>query len=436
VPSPTLRRVLPIACALWLCAVPVSQAQGQLRPALVVSGLDRPLGMVPYPGVPGTFLVFEQAGRVRVLQGGTIAAAPFLDLRSEIASGGEQGLLGLAVAPDFTTSGRLFLSFTNRSGDSVIARFTRSTSNPLVADVSSRFDLRWPDGERVIRQPFTNHNGGHIAFGPDGYLYIGMGDGGSGNDPMHRAQDPSSLLGKMVRIDVALADNHPTGYVVPPTNPFVGQAGVLAEIWAFGLRNPWRWSFDDTRLGGTGALVIGDVGQSQREEVNYEPRNSGGRNYGWSQREGLLPNVTTRPTFPGRLQDPVWDYARDVGRCVTGGYVYRGRALGAAYAGRYFFADFVTNRVWSLALVVNATTREARAEDLMDHTAELGAAAASPASFAVDADGELYLLGYGGTIHRLEGPGDPSGTPPAPMPRVAPRRPHTGPPTGRARPRP
>jgi glucose/arabinose dehydrogenase len=416
-------------------AVPVAEAYAQLRPALIASGLDRPLGMVPYPGMPGTFLVFEQAGRVRVLQSGAILAAPFLDLRTEIASGGEQGLLGLALSPGFTTDGRMYLSFTNRSGDSVIARFTRSTANPLVADVSSRFDLLWPGGERVIRQPFTNHNGGHITFGGDGYLYIGMGDGGSGNDPMHLAQDPATLLGKMLRIDVGVATGHERGYLVPATNPFVGRSGVLPEIWAFGLRNPWRWSFDDTRRGGTGALLIGDVGQSQREEVNYEPPAAGGRNYGWSEREGRLPNVTNRPPFSEPLQEPIWDYSRDVGRSVTGGYVYRGRAMGSTYAGRYFFADFVTSRVWSLALVVDPATGEARAEGLIDHTAELGAAAASPASFAVDNDGELYLLGYAGTIHRIDGPGDPPGAP-APPPSVKPRRSHAAPPIGTARPRP
>jgi glucose/arabinose dehydrogenase len=430
-PSPALPRALLLACVAALCAIPASEAHGQLRPTLIASGFDRPLGMVPFPGRPGTFLVFEQAGRVRVLQSGVIAATPFLDLRSDIASGGEQGLLGLAFAPDFTTSGRLFLSFTNRSGDSVIARFTRSSADPLVGDASSRFDLRWPAGERVIRQPFTNHNGGQIAFGSDGYLYVGLGDGGSANDPMNLAQDPSSLLGKMLRLDVAVADGHANGYQVPPTNPFVGRPGVLPEIWAFGLRNPWRWSFDDTRLGGTGALVIGDVGQSQREEINYEPRARGGRNYGWSQREGLLPNVTNRTPFSPTFSDPIWDYPRDAGRSVTGGYVYRGRALGAAFVGRYFFADFVTSRVWSLALVIDATTREARAEGLVDHTAELGAAAASPASFAVDADGELYLLGYGGSLYRIDG----TDVPPAPMPTIEPRRPHTAAPVGVARPR-
>jgi glucose/arabinose dehydrogenase len=425
---------LTLAFAIALAVSLVTDARGQLRTTPVASGFDRPLGLIPYPGRTDTFLVFEQSGRVRVLQAGAITSPDFVDLRSDIASGGEQGLLGMALAPDFTTSGRFFLSFTNRSGDSVIARMKRSASNPLQADAASRVDLRWPDGQRVIRQPFTNHNGGHIAFGPDGYLYIGLGDGGSSNDPMHRAQDPASLLGKMLRIDVSVPDDDANGYVVPNNNPFVGRSDVLGEIWAFGLRNPWRWSFDDPARGGTGALVIGDVGQNAREEIDYEPRGVGGRNYGWRNREGSLSNVTSRPPFSQPLQEPMWDYTREVGRSVTGGVVYRGTALGQAYVGRYFFADFVTSRVWSLALIVDPVTREARADNLIDHTADLGAAAASPASFAVDARGEIYVLGYGGTIYRLVGPDLPAT--PVPPTTSRPLRPHTDPPIGRARPRP
>lgn len=432
-----MARLGPALLVVALLAGPgADDARAQLRGTPVVSGLDHPLGMFPYPGRTSTFLVIEQAGRVRVLESGALRATDFIDLRSDIGSGGEQGLLGLAFATDFVTSGRLFVSLTDRAGDTVIARLTRSGSDPLVAERTSRFDLRWPDGQRVIRQPFTNHNGGHIAFGPDGYLYVGLGDGGSGNDPMHLAQNPASLLGKMLRLDVAVPDTHPNGYVIPAGNPFIGRSGVLPEIWAFGLRNPWRWSFDDPSLGGTGALVLGDVGQSTREEVNYEPPGAGGRNYGWRNREGLVDNVTSLPPFSLPLRDPIWDYPREVGRTVTGGIVYRGRALGPDYAGRYFFADFVTNRVWSLALVVHPASREATAMDLVEHTAELGAAAASPVSFGVDTTGELYLLSYGGTIYRIDGPGAPAPPEgPGPDPETGPRRPFTGAPVGTARPR-
>lgn len=419
--------LLPLVCA-------DTPAEAQLRAEPVVAGLDRPLGFVPFPGENDTYLVIEQAGRARVLRNNAIETADFLDLRDSIASGGEQGLLGVAFAPDFETSGRVFFSFTNRSGHSVLVRVRASGNNRLRADAASRFDFRWPDGRRFIEQPFSNHNGGHLAFGPDGYLYFGLGDGGSGDDPMHLAQNPQSLLGKMLRLDVSVPDGHETGYRVPATNPFVGRAGVLSEIWSFGLRNPWRWSFDDVQRGGTGAMIVADVGQGRWEEINYEPRATGGRNYGWRNREGAHNNVTSRPAFSEPLTDPVWEYARDAGRSITGGYVYRGTALGASAVGRYFFADFVTSRVWSLALTIDPASREARASDLRDHTAELGSAAASVTSFGTDARGELYVLGYGGTIHRLTSVNPPAPEPAPPAPDT-PGRPYSGPPTGRARPR-
>jgi glucose/arabinose dehydrogenase len=419
-----------VALAALTTLLTAAPAMAQLIAVPVASRLNRPLGLVPYPGQPNTFLVIEQAGRVRLLRDGAIDGSDFIDLRSEIASGGEQGLLGVAFAPDFTSSRRVYFSFTDRAGDSVIARFLVRPDNSLRADPGTRFDLRWPDGRRSIPQPFTNHNGGHIAFGPDGFLYFGLGDGGSGDDPGHRAQDPQSLLGKMLRIDVAVPDTHPNGYVVPPDNPFVTRAGVLGEIWAFGLRNPWRWSFDDPRRGGTGAMLIADVGQGAWEEIDYEPARSGGRNYGWRNREGAHANLTNPPPFSQPLTDPIWEYARDAGRSITGGYVYRGSALGAAFRGRYFFADFVTNRLWSLALTVNATSREARADAIIDHTADLGAAASSVTSFGVDGAGELYVVNYGGTIFRISTPGAPDPVPPGPG---NPTRPRSGPPVGRAR---
>ena len=231
------------------------------------------------------------------------------------------------------------MNFTNTAGDTVVARFRRS-ADPLIADANSRFDLRWngAGGAAFIAQPFSNHNGGHLAFGPDGFLYIGLGDGGSGNDPAHRAQNPAELLGKMLRIDVNVPDGHATGYQIPADNPFVrgGPAGVRAEIWAFGLRNPWRYSFDDPGRGGTGALLIGDVGQDRWEEVDYEPANRGGRNYGWRNREGAHNNVTSQPPAFLPLIDPIHEYDHSAGPSITGGFVYRGRALGAAYQGPLF----------------------------------------------------------------------------------------------------
>ncbi|HEY3382714.1 MAG TPA: PQQ-dependent sugar dehydrogenase [Vicinamibacterales bacterium] len=380
-------------------------AQGQLRPVVVARGFTLPLGFLPDPTDPRIQFVVEQGGRLRVLRDGVLLASDFLDLSAAIAAGGEQGLLGLAFAPDYATSGRFFVDFTNRSGDTVVARFRRSTANPLVADPSSRFDLKWSTGERVIRQPFANHNGGQLAFGPDGFLYVGMGDGGSGDDPGNRAQDPSTLLGKMLRVDVSVPDGDTQGFRVPADNPFGGGRPIAAqpEIWDFGLRNPWRFSFDAPSRGGTGALVIGDVGQDRYEEIDYEPRGQGGRNYGWRIREGLHANVTTRPPAFTPLTDPIFEYDHSAGVAVIGGFVYRGQALGPAYAGRYFYAD-LTGHVWSLGLGVNPATGEATVTDQSDHTADLGIAAARDAitSFGLDAAGELYIVTFLGTIIRVE----------------------------------
>src|SRR6476646_2866238 len=373
-----------LSTSLLIALLVAPEASAQIHSTLVASGFSTPIAMVKVPGMANTFLVAEQGGRIRVLQNGAILATDFLNLIGQIVSGGEQGLLGLALAPDYVTSGRFWVNFTNPAGHTVIARFTRSAANPLVANVASRFDLVWPNGQPFITQPFANHNGGNIMFGPDGFLYIGMGDGGSGDDPNNNAQNPASLLGKMLRIDVMVPNSDPQGYDVPPTNPFVGVAGYLPEIWDVGMRNPWRWSFDDPAHGGTGALVIGDVGQNRWEEIDYEPANHGGRNYGWRNREGLHDEVTSRPAAYLPLVDPIHEYGHDVGQSITGGYVYRGRALPAVFQGRYFFADFVQGKVWSLALAIDGAG-EAHAAGLVEHTAELSASAAfgSVSSFGI-----------------------------------------------------
>ena len=390
-----------IALALVVLAGAATPAAAQLRAELVVSGLPEAIAFVQDPSDPTVQVIVQQSGRVRLLKNGVLQAADFLDLRSVVLDSGEQGLLGLAFAPDYATSGRVFVNFINLNGHTVIARFVRSAGDPLRANPASRFDLLWPGGQRFIEQPFANHNGGNLVFGPDGFLYIGMGDGGSGNDPLHNAQKASTLLGKMLRIDVRVADGDPEGYNVPASNPFVGQAGVLGEIWSFGLRNPWRWSFDNPAHGGTGALVIGDVGQNAFEEIDYEPAGRGGRNYGWRNREGSHDNVTSLLPFSVPLIDPIFEYPRAFGQTVTGGYVYRGAELGFSYRGRYFFADFSASRIWSIKLSLNAGG-EATASELVEHTAELGASAsANPSSFGEDAAGELYVVTYGGAVYRL-----------------------------------
>jgi glucose/arabinose dehydrogenase len=398
-----------IAYALAAVAFAAGQptpAFAQVRAETIVNGLQTPVAIVADPTDRARLFVVEQHGVVRVVRDGGVLSEPFLDLRAQISAGGERGLLGLALAPDFVESRRFFVNFTDRNGDTVVARFLRSAENPLVADPASRLDLIWPNGRRVIDQPFSNHNGGHLAFGPDGYLYVGMGDGGSGGDPMHRAQDPESLLGKMLRIDVSVPDEDPRGYRVPEDNPFVDGDPVraLPEIWAFGLRNPWRYSFDDWTRGGTSILTIGDVGQNAREEINVEPRATGGRNYGWRLREGRQAYDARRPAAYLPLVEPVHDYGRSIGASVTGGLIYRGSALDPAINGRYFYADFVTGRVFSLGLHLDPITGEASADDEQEYTERLGGrpALGMVSSFGVDHDGELLLLNYStGSVLRV-----------------------------------
>ena len=401
-------RLAAAVCAVFLLSA--QPAHAQLQGQVYVSGLQSPVAFVQDPTDRNVQFVVQQTGRIRVVRSGTVLANDFLDLTSAVRCCGERGLLGLAFAPDYASSGRLFVNFTNTSGDTVVARFRRS-SIPTIADSSSRFDLQLEGTRRFIDQPFANHNGGHLAFGPDGYLYIGLGDGGDGNDPDHRAQNPNELLGKMLRIDVSVPDGDAFGYRVPPDNPFVAGSPARDEIWAFGLRNPWRYSFDDVTRGGTGALIIGDVGQSRREEIDYEPRGAGGRNYGWRNREGTIENITSRPLF-SPATEPIFDYGRGDGISVTGGFIYRGARLGSAYRGRYFFADY-SGRVWSLAISTDGAG-EGRASDRKEHTAELGGSAVlgTISSFGVDADGELYIVSHnGGRIVRITAP---LTTPPVP----------------------
>jgi glucose/arabinose dehydrogenase len=383
-----------LAAGLLLSA---ARANAQIRTAVVSSGFTAPLGWVADPLDARAFFVVEQRGTIRRVVDGVSADEPFLDLRGAISSGGERGLLGLAFPPDSAESLRFFVNFTNPAGDTVVARFRRMRDGSDRADPGSRFDLVWPDGRRVIDQPFSNHNGGHLAFGPDGYLYIGMGDGGSGGDPMHLAHSLTSLLGKMLRVDVSVPDDDPRGYRVPDDNPFVDRRPVaaLGEIWAFGLRNPWRFSFDDWTRGGTAALVIADVGQNAREEVNWEPRGAGGRNYGWRLREGRQNYDTRRPAAYQPLTEPIHDYSHDDGQSITGGFVYRGAALDPLFNGRYFFADFSEGRVWTIGLALDEQ-QEATAVDVLELTEMLGGRSelGLVSSFGVDADGELYIVSY------------------------------------------
>ena len=275
--------VMPVCViALAIASVPasVSPAAAQMRTTAYASGFSTPIAFVQDPSDPTVQFVVEQGGLIRVIRNGTVQATPFLNISDRIVSGGERGLLGLAFPSDYATSRRFYVNFTRApDGHTVVARYLRSSSNPLVADLASEFRLVWsadpnalPDEDDVvprpyIAQPFANHNGGCLRFGPDGFLYVSLGDGGSGNDPLHQAQDTTELLGKILRINVDVSLGHSSGFDVPP-----GNAGLpRPEIWSLGLRNPWQFSFDDPSKGGTGAMVIGDVGQGALEEIDYEP---------------------------------------------------------------------------------------------------------------------------------------------------------------------
>lgn len=393
-------RVLPLLAAALLAVIP-TPALAQLRARLLAGGFDRPIGVIVDPVVPGAVHVLDQTGYVRTFVGGAPRPVPFLDLHTVISGGySEQGLLGLAFPPDAATSGRVFVYFTNTSGNIVVSRFTRSAADPLIVDVSTRFDLQWPKAgggrQGFIPHPtYGNHNGGHIVFGPDGYLYLGVGDGGAGDDPSNNAQTPDQLLGKMLRIDVS--GSPVNGYTIPATNPTIPSVTpALPEIWAFGVRNPWRYSFDDLGAGATNALIVGDVGQGDSEEIDYEPAGQGGRNYGWRQFEGTLDNnrVAQLGLAYGPHTRPIAEYSHAIGQAITGGYVYRGSALGAAYRGRYFFADCVQGKVFTIGLTVNPSTGEATAGARTDHTSEMGGPFKCVSSFARDTAGELYFTSF------------------------------------------
>jgi len=315
--------------------------------------------------------VAEKRGWVVAIRDGTVDPTPVLDLSDQVSLGGEQGLLGLAFSPD---GGSLYVNYTDVDGDTRVVSYTMAGDR---ADPSSRREVLFVD------QPYANHNGGNLVFGPDGYLYIGLGDGGSGGDPHGNAQSLGTLLGKMLRIDPRPDADAP--YRIPADNPFVTTSGARPEIWAYGLRNPWRYSFDRA----TGDLWIGDVGQSAWEEVDRQPASShGGENYGWNVWEGSHPYLAGG-SAPGAV-NPVFDYAHSDGGCVvTGGYVYRGAAI-PALVGTYVFADFCMGGIQGLRVDGGEVVRE-----------ELGGTVGTISSFGEDAEGELYVLSLVGWVYRV-----------------------------------
>jgi hypothetical protein len=363
-----------------LCAGVPTTAGTALDSVRVASGLDRPVHLTAPPLDPSRVFIVEQDGRIRILQNGTLLPTPFLDVTALASCCGERGLLGLAFHPEYETNGRFFVNYTNNAGNTVIARYQVS-GDPNVADAGSALVLL------TIPQDFSNHNGGQLAFGPDGFLYVGTGDGGSGGDPNERAQDPTSLLGKMLRLDVDQAG--------PPwaaaSNPFNdgGASPPLDEIWSSGWRNPWRFSFDR----GTGDLYVGDVGQDVWEEISYEPAGGpGGANYGWDVFEGDGHCYESDPecATPAAFVMPVLEYSHAEGCSVTGGFVYRGCAL-PDLRGTYFYSDFCTPFIRTFEGVAGGT-----AQNLADRTADLapggGLSIDAVSSFGEDARGELYVL--------------------------------------------
>lgn len=434
-------------CLLAALALPVTATAQTLRVVPYVTGLDQPVGLVPHPTDPDIQFVLEKKGRIRIVERGTLRSGVFLDLSNQVSLQSERGLLGLAFDPDYATNRRFWVNFTRTNGhtdethpeygDTVVSRYTRRADDPYQADETSRLDLLFtePDG-RYIDQPTNspNHNGGRMFFGPDGYLYVVVGDGGPANDASRSGQNPDTLLGKILRLDVRVADvadapGNPDavrGYRIPPDNPFVDGTPITTrhEIWAFGVRNPWRVTVDDPRLGGTGGLFIADVGESHVEEISYQPPSAGGRNYGWPLFEGTRAN-TEAPSGTaaayGPLTPPIYEYGRTalMGSSITGGHRYRGRLLGPAMYGRYFFADFADtptspgvgrNGLFSLAITVDPATGEAGAADVQWHDVFQTLARRMVVSVDADLDGELFMTSFNtGTIFRVTTTDDVNG---------------------------
>ena len=354
----------------------------------IVTGLTHPVHLTHAGDRSGRLFVVEQEGVIRIVRGGKVRQAPFLDIARLVRSGGEQGLLSVAFHPRYLANGLFFVNYTDRSGDTVVARY-RVSADPDRADPTTASVVL------TIPQPYSNHNGGQLQFGPDGYLYIGMGDGGSGGDPQGHGQNPSSLLGKMLRIDVSSLP-----YAVPPSNPFAGPGPPLDEIWALGLRNPWRFSFDRQ----TGDLYIADVGQNTYEEVDVQPASSrGGENYGWNIMEGTACFSPRAGCRREGLTLPVATYRTGEDCSITGGYVYRGTRV-PALTGTYVFGDYCSGRIWGLQ----------KAADGRGNVRELDDTDLRISSFGEDEAGEVYLVDHRGSIFRIR---EAAGAPPR-----APRR--------------
>ncbi len=387
-------RIAAVAGISLLCAATslIAQPTSELTTELVANGFSSPLLAIS-PADDERLFVVEQSGRVRIVVDDQVLSTPFLDVSGLITFSGERGLLGMAFHPDFANNGFLYINYSDLQSETVIARFQVDDTDPDVVDFSSHHILMTMD------QPFSNHNGGMIAFRPtDELLYIGMGDGGSGNDPQNRAQNIDSFMGKMLRIDVN-SDDFPgdpdRNYAIPAGNPFINKDG-LDEIWSTGWRNPWRWSFDREN----GDMWAGDVGQSSREEVDFESAGTaGGSNYGWRCMEGTLCTGMSGCTCNAiELTDPINEYTHSEGCSITGGYVYKGTSI-PLLRGTYFYSDYCRATLWTLKYDGNTVS------DFMDRTNELdpvGLNIRGVSSFGEDADGTIYIIdAFDGELFRV-----------------------------------
>lgn len=374
-----MKKLLPTFLLLFTSAIIFAQ---DVDIELFKSGFSDPLHLQHVND--DRLFVVEQGGKIKIIQGdGTVNAVPYIDISGLISNGNERGLLGLAFHPDYANNGYFYVNYTNPNGDTQISRFSVDAGNPDLADINSELSIIG------YAQPFSNHNGGNLAFGPDGYLYIASGDGGSGGDPGNRAQNKNLLLGKLLRIDV----NNPSGgnnYGIPADNPFIGDPNAQEEIWAYGLRNPWRFSFDLTENN----LWIADVGQGNWEEINRVSISEGGLNYGWRCYEGSQPFNTENCPPESELTFPIAEYSHANGCSISGGYVYRGSVY-TDIAGFYFFADYCSGLIGTVDGSGN----------LIDH----GDFSGNWVSFGEDVNKELYIIDIGGSIYKIKG-GEIAGT--------------------------
>jgi glucose/arabinose dehydrogenase len=358
---------------------PFSQVHLRLKP--IIKGMVQPLGLNHAGDHSNRIFVVEQRGVIWIIENGKKRETPFLDIQNKITAGGEMGLLGLAFHPGYSENHRLFVNYTEKSFfkgiRSIIAEYKTGTDSNKVDPGTEQILLS-------VSQPFTNHKGGNLVFGPEGYLYIGFGDGGSGNDPLGNGQNLNTLLGKMLRIDI---DHSSIGtfYGIPPDNPFVGRKNALPEIWAYGLRNPWRYSFDAL----TGKLYVGDVGQKAREEIDIIQK---GKNYGWNIMEGNICTPGVNPNCQRNgLELPILDYGRTEGTAVIGGYVYRGDEI-PSLCGVYVYGDFGNGRIWGLRYNGKSVTEQ---HLLLETHLQIS-------SFGEDENHGLYVIDYNGEVLKLE----------------------------------